>query len=484
MAALICITLPVFINKHKNNKTNHGTTKHVHAHAGLGKTFDPSNEPKRVRKNFYDLTDEELCTFMKAVGYMRNELRLENPIQWDNYAKIHALHCTQADADHPPVHWSWHFLPWHRGYLYFLERILADCLNKQGLDGSKFALPYWDWTAQKGMPNTREREAAGLPSPFFGYNRLLENMVHDDGLGFDNSALYEGNRGPTIEKPTMDPNNELSQDSKDHVQETLHYMSEEYVELMLAAPFEQFGGRSVTDRQTGQGLLEQGPHNDGHDWVGTRFGKNRTMGTLRTAAGDPMFYMHHGNIDRIWSLYKQPQPSVDGEWGIQQYNFFDVDGSVFTLSVKEIIEKTTNVSYAPSQVDLTATAVAVSAPKTIQVDQGLTSQAITILVPEDFGSGRTLLVDVHTGPIYHTGKYLIKIYANQENSELIARGDFIGKISIMDGDHRSHHTKETMIHKFSIIMNKIPKGTTSISIVPPKRNNIKVLIKEIQYWQM
>jgi len=58
-------------------------------------------------------------------------------------------------------------------------------------------------------------------------------------------------------------------------------------------------------------VLEQYPHNNGHDWVGSRQGKNRDMGTLRYAALDPIFFMHHGNIDRIWSLYKLTQPDPE-----------------------------------------------------------------------------------------------------------------------------------------------------------------------------
>jgi len=441
-----------------------------------GKSFDPTTEPNRIRKSFYDLTDDELKTFMSAVGYMRNNIKLEDPLQWDNYAKIHALHCTEANEDHPPVHWSWNFLPWHRGYLYFLERILADCLNKQGLDGSKFALPYWDWTAHKEMPNTKERIKKGLPSPFFGYDRTLEDMVNGDGLGFDNSALYEGNRGPTIEKPQMDPKNELTQDSKDHVIETLGFMSAQYINLMLTTPWEQFLGSPTTDRTTGQGLLEQGPHNDGHDWVGTRFGKNRTMGTLRTAAGDPMFYMHHGNIDRIWSLYTQPQPDPNGDWGKQEYNFLDIDGTVLTLSVKDIIENTTNVSYAPSSIELKAPlklAYDIHVPKyssTIGTEIGI--KPVTIAAPNKLFDYNSVLLTIETGPISYSGRYTLK---------LLADGKYIGKLNFLDGEYRDFYINKDITHKFNLLLTNIPKGAKKLTFVPPKNETFKLLIKSVTY---
>lgn len=448
-------------------------TEHQHTTQVKGKTFDPSKEPKRVRKNFYDLTDSELVTFMSAIGYMRNNLKLNDPLQWDNYARIHALHCTEANEDHPQVHWSWNFLPWHRGYLYFLERILADCLTKQGLDGDNFALPYWDWTVHKEIPNTRERKAKGLASPFFGYDPTLEDMVNPDGLSFDNSALYEGNRGPSITKPEMDPKNELTQDSKDHVTETLGFMSPQYIGLMLTTPWEQFLGSPVTDRQTGQGLLEQGPHNDGHDWVGSRFGKNRTMGTLRTAAGDPMFYMHHGNIDRIWSLYKKEQPDPKGDWGKQQYNFLDIDGSTLTLSVQDIIEKLTNIEYAPAEIEIKTPLRAVpnKPTKTVKIGKEINDKPITVSVPKEMLEYGSIILSVDTGTIDYTGRYTVKIKVGNK---------VIGKINFLDGEHRETNAGKDLTHTFNLLLTDLPKGN-SITFVPPIRGTFTFTIKSLSY---
>ena len=443
---------------------------HSH-HSVKGKPFDPSNEPKRVRKNFYDLTDAELRTFMTAVGYARNNLKLLDPLQWDNYAKLHALHCTEADDDHPAVHWSWHFLPWHRGYLYFLERILDDCLKKAGVKQTEvFALPYWDWSTHRTMPNTREREQKGLASPFFGYNPALENMVNDDGLGFDNSALYDGNRGPSISKPEMDPKNERTPDSKIHVSDTLYYTSQDYISLILSLPWEHFGGGTVVDRQTGQGLLEQGPHNDVHDWVGSRFGKNRTMGTLRNAAADPMFYMHHGNIDRIFSLYNQPMPDLDGEWGQFEYNFLDIDGSTLTLSIKDIMTKTTNVSYAggfsPSVPRRLKKAVKSAE---VEVNKVLGAKPLNITIPESTISSERMILEVVTGTINNTGKYKIAVEMN---------GQTVGRVRWLDGEHRSNYKSTT--HSFSVLLVNAP-NTTTIRLVPPKKGTFDILIKSLRF---
>jgi len=48
--------------------------------------------------------------------------------------------------------------------------------------------------------------------------------------------------------------------------------------------------------------FQTGMHDQVHVWVGG------TMGRIPTAPADPMFWMHHANIDRIWSLWQKQNP--------------------------------------------------------------------------------------------------------------------------------------------------------------------------------
>ncbi|PCH98003.1 MAG: hypothetical protein COB85_02340 [Bacteroidetes bacterium] len=48
--------------------------------------------------------------------------------------------------------------------------------------------------------------------------------------------------------------------------------------------------------------LEDGPHNSVHGWVGG------DMGSLPDAPGDPLFWMHHAMIDKIWHDWQQTHP--------------------------------------------------------------------------------------------------------------------------------------------------------------------------------
>jgi hypothetical protein len=257
----------------------------------------------------------------------------------------------------------------------------------------------------------------------------------------------------------MSPQNEVSQDSKDHVEETIFYMGQDYVNYMLSVPFEQFAGRPGIDRSN-QGLLEQGPHNDGHDWVGTRFGSNRNMGTLRYAALDPIFFMHHANIDRIWSLYRQPQPDPDTSgWGKTVYRFTDIDGSDVCVSISDIIRHMNTVEYKPAVADdtlgeidgpVTFTAIEISG-----LDAVLTYETpATIEIQDPRLAGR--LAEIHcleivTGTINFTGKGRINLFGNAPDASLgtsIRSEQCIGRIAFLDGDDRAKF--QGIDHQFTV----------------------------------
>src|SRR5262249_32974077 len=158
-------------------------------------------------------------------------------------------------------------------------------------------LPYWDWVTQKGMPNTKLREKRGQRSPFFGLD--LKTDFDPAGQGDPkphNLGLYDGDRGPTVGRPAMDPDNEDLAGWKDYTRLIRdRYTSPDEITELFKFPFCKFAGRPTIAPDTGQGSLENEPHNMIHDWVGSRFGNNRDMGNLRYAALDPVFCLHHAN---------------------------------------------------------------------------------------------------------------------------------------------------------------------------------------------
>ena len=84
-----------------------------------------------------DLNDPDLAAYRRGVAAMK-ALPASDARNWNRFAAVHANFCP---------HGNWYFLPWHRAYLTSLEAIIRDLSDKPD-----FALPYWDWTAERQLP--------------------------------------------------------------------------------------------------------------------------------------------------------------------------------------------------------------------------------------------------------------------------------------------------------------------------------------------
>ena len=77
------------------------------------------------------------------------------------------------------------------------------------------------------------------------------------------------------------------------------------------------------------GALESVPHNVIHGDVG---GQQGLMSAFDTAALDPIFWLHHANIDRLWSVWLKRSATnsnpTDGAWLKQSFQLHDANGAV------------------------------------------------------------------------------------------------------------------------------------------------------------
>lgn len=138
------------------------------------------------------------------------------------------------------------FLPWHRQQLLHLERIVA---RLTGHDG--FAMPYWDWQE----------------------HRFLPAWVTDG-----DSPLYERNRARGVE--TLDF-------------AAARWAESPYTAKLASDDFTAFCGK----QPEGMGMVEGYGHNHIHQLIGG------AMRHPRTSAQDPMFWLHHSNVDRVWATW-------------------------------------------------------------------------------------------------------------------------------------------------------------------------------------
>ena len=189
------------------------------------------------------------------------------------------------------------FLPWHRVYLYFLERIVASAAGVPS-----FGLPYWNWT--------RDRS---LPQPFW------ESV----GGSQKNNALYWENRNPGINGSAngVPPTRQLSQSDV-----RIQMLSDPILDERLQ------GGNTV-----GFGpRIEERPHGPVHTTVGDDTG----MGFFEAAARDPIFWLHHANIDRLWESWaKRPGHNnpADQNWRASTHTFVGPDGQPVSLTTGQVL---------------------------------------------------------------------------------------------------------------------------------------------------
>src|SRR6266702_8116129 len=118
-----------------------------------------------------------------AVGAMQARAA-SDPTSWAYQAAIHAVSAGRTDKFRDQCqHGSWFFLPWHRMYLYWFERIVRAALSADPRvpdDVKKgWALPYWNYG--------RGGRYSMLPAPF-------REQTHD---GRPN-PLYVGQRARVI----------------------------------------------------------------------------------------------------------------------------------------------------------------------------------------------------------------------------------------------------------------------------------------------
>ncbi len=190
-------------------------------------------------------------------------------------------------------HSSFYFLPWHRGYLARFEEIIAATIVALG-GPAGWTLPYWNYLDATN-PNARR-----IPEAF-----LLKYLP--DGVS----------RNPLEDVPRYGQK-VIGPEPRLRIPDiTLGAMSE----LDFTGSV-SFGGSKTlfSNPDLGvRGQVENVPHGSVHVLVGGAPPANPGNGFLsafETAGLDPLFWLHHCNIDRLWAAW-MTKPGVNMETGNQ-----------------------------------------------------------------------------------------------------------------------------------------------------------------------
>ncbi|GAB2920164.1 tyrosinase family protein [Paraburkholderia jirisanensis] len=194
-------------------------------------------------------------------------------------------------------HGSWFFLPWHRGYLLALEaQLRADIVSLGG--PASWALPYWNYF---GGP---QGSHAQMP-PAFAQKTLPDNTPNPLFVTMRYGPDADGNiYVPTdlwAETHPNDPNWSYGDVTQTCLTNNIFTGSDS------VTPLPGFGGPQSGFSHNGgpHGNIESNPHDLVHVYTGgqitdTNYG---LMADPGTAGLDPIFYLHHCNIDRMWASW-------------------------------------------------------------------------------------------------------------------------------------------------------------------------------------
>jgi tyrosinase len=277
-----------------------------------------------VRADIWSLgpNDPILTAYANAVAAMQARPATD-PTSWAYQAAIHGSHSSTPRPEWNQCrHGSWHFVSWHRMYLYFFERIVRAQVIANG-GPRTWALPYWDYDGGRGR-NT-------LP-PAFRTARRPDGSVNPLFVAQRRSAI---NSGAGLPSSITSPAFALSR--------TAFTGSSEFGGG-IASAIGQFWSQT--------GRLEQTPHNDVHVAIGG------LMGDPDSAAQDPIFWLHHCNIDRVWWLWEQQHSDpTDARWLNQSYSFMDAGGRPASLTAAGILDTSAKLhyTYGPSQTQVPST---------------------------------------------------------------------------------------------------------------------------------
>jgi tyrosinase len=331
----------------------------------------------RIREDVWTVTRAEgdwpavLDAYEKAVRILLDRDpengKPSEPLGWRFLAAMHGI--ARADGITPDTsnplwskcqHGSWFFLAWHRMYLRAFELAIQDALKDD-----EWSLPYWY------AIDPTDADKSILPPAFRDSSRKLHTTHRS-------APANGGRRLPDFAPSLIDA---LDADR-----------------FSTADGISTFGGgeRSTPSFNGGErGLLEGTPHGAVHRFVGDDFDSQGNtvrrgwMGSFFTAGLDPVFWLHHANIDRLWQVWLEldpanQHPAGDPAWRDTEFSFPRVGGGVHTWRVGDVL---TTEAIGYKYADTTAPP-GVAPPVALPADVGLGEAVPEPLPPQVIGTAQ------------------------------------------------------------------------------------------------
>ncbi len=254
-----------------------------------------------VRKNVRFMSGAEKTAFVNAVLALKADTTSPRPAaanaagalnRYDVFVWIHSL--VMDGAHKGPA-----FTPWHREFLRQFELELQDVSGNP-----RMTIPYWDSVV------AREPSNPGYP--------FTDDLMGGMGTGTDNRVMngqFANGAGWTLNVRT----GETSGTFRDNTAYLRRGDGQNPNQLPERADLDTAIVHTAYDAVNDEGsfaegnanraegheiplsfrkILEYANHNGPHTWVGGNM-------LPSTSPNDPVFYLHHSNIDKVWALWQQ-----------------------------------------------------------------------------------------------------------------------------------------------------------------------------------
>ncbi|PIN11267.1 hypothetical protein CDL12_16134 [Handroanthus impetiginosus] len=438
----------------------------------------------RVRPPAHKVTKEYLAKYEEAMRRMR-ALDKDDPTDPRGFMQQANIHCAYCNGAHDQVgfkdldlqvHECWLFFPFHRWYLYFYERILGKLI-----DDPNFTLPFWNWDNPKGMrmPKIFDNET----SPLYDANRNQSNRppaIIDLGLTGITDDVQKVVNNLTIMHSEMIRS----------VNSTIDFMGQPYKAGSLPRP--------------GMGTSERGSHTAVHVWVGDPRNDpyHEDMGNFYSTGRDPLFYCHHSNVDRMWSIWRTlktdvPKDLNEPDFLNASFLFYDENKQLVRVKVADCIDHT-KMGYDYEKVDTpwlkykptkkAAKAKIQNLASNAQSAEGLfplTLKKITrVLIPKS-AKGKADEVLVLENIEYDTKKFIkFDVFVNDEddNADELDRAEYAGTFAQVPHKTKNKKGKSNITLRLTELYDDIDVADDDTVVVTliPRSNGEHVSIGDIK----
>lgn len=210
-----------------------------------------------IRKDYREFTQQEMNDYVAALNILFSQGTITE------FQEAHSEHGTSSPIHTVGTFNGEQFLPWHR----FFQIDMEQRLKATNTSYAYLSIPYWNWTTDQNR----------FESQFWDVGFLNEN-------NFPGWGINRPFPGGTLPSPT---------------------------ELANALNLTTFFTSILQNQKptaTDFSHRNEWLHDRVHGWVGG------TMGFIASSPGDPIFYLHHSMVDKVWQDWEDRNTSIQASF--------------------------------------------------------------------------------------------------------------------------------------------------------------------------